>query len=142
MKITLAESDVEIAAAFNAMRHLRDLQNSDEFIARVRQLSDDGYLLAVGIVDEKVVACAGFRIGEKLAWGRHLYVDDLVTVPSERSKGYGRVLLDWLRDYAGEHGCGQLHLDSGAERVETHRFYEREGLVPASLHFRCDIEEG
>ena len=29
------------------------------------------------------------RLGENLAWGRYLYVDDLVTLPAQRSLGHG-----------------------------------------------------
>ncbi|WP_363928505.1 hypothetical protein [Thiobacillus sp. 0-1251] len=38
-----------------------------------------------------VVAVAGFRVGDNFAWGRFLYVDDLVTHPAHRSKGYGAI---------------------------------------------------
>jgi GNAT superfamily N-acetyltransferase len=85
------------------------------------------------------VAVVGFRVGENLAWGRFLYVDDLVTLPGERSHGYGKALLDWLENYATQESCGQLHLDSGIQRKEAHRFYEREGLKVSSYHFAKDI---
>ncbi|MGD8690350.1 MAG: GNAT family N-acetyltransferase, partial [Gammaproteobacteria bacterium] len=44
-------------------------------------------------------------------------------------------LLDWLVGYAASNGCDQLHLDSGTQRKDAHRFYEREGLDMTSLHF-------
>jgi GNAT superfamily N-acetyltransferase len=88
------------------------------------------------------VAVAGFRVGESLAWGRFLYVDDLVTLPAHRSQGYGSGLLAWLRAYAAQAGCGQLHLDSGVQRKDAHRFYEREGMTAAALHFAQTIASG
>jgi GNAT superfamily N-acetyltransferase len=139
MRISVAESDESILAAFDAMKHLRELDDAQSFLRRVRQQQHDGYLLVSVAVDGRAVAAAGFRLGEKLAWGRHLYVDDLVTIPSERSRGFGRALLNWLKSYARDAGCSQLHLDSGVQRKDAHRFYEREGLVPASVHFRCDL---
>ena len=139
MTIEIADSDEDIRAAFEAMRHLRDLPNAQAFLERVRQLQPDGYLLAVLDHGGEIVAAAGFRIGDKLAWGKHLYVDDLVTIPAARSKGHGKALLSWLCDYARSNGCAQLHLDSGAQRLDTHRFYEREGLSPSSLHFRREL---
>ena len=54
---------------------------------------NSGYRLAFVQDTDGVVAVAGFRVGENLAWGRFLYVDDLVTLPSHRSKGYGAKLL-------------------------------------------------
>ena len=139
MHISVADSDESILSAFDAMKHLREFGDAQAFLQQVRQQQRDGYLLAAGAVDGRVVAAAGFRLGEKLAWGRHLYVDDLVTIPSERSRGFGRSLLNWLKTYGRDAGCSQLHLDSGVQRKDAHRFYEREGLFAASLHFRCAL---
>ena len=86
-----------------------------------------------------VVAVAGFRIGDNLAWGRFMYVDDLATLAAQRSKGYGSGLLSWLRTYAASQGCEQLHLDSGMQRKDAHRFYEREGMTISGLHFAEQI---
>lgn len=134
VEIRLAESDADVEAAFNVMRHLRKLSDAAELLEKVRRQQQDGYLLVVLGVDGEAVAAAGFRIGEKLAWGRHLYVDDLVTSPECRSKGYGGSLVRWLYEYAQSHGCESVHLDSRTERVDAHRFYEREGFDGVSFH--------
>jgi GNAT superfamily N-acetyltransferase len=136
MKIRIAKTDTEIAACYPVLRELRPHITESEFLSRVRAQEKGGYLLAFVQEASGPVAVAGFRIGENLAWGRFLYVDDLVTHPTFRSKGYGAALLSWLRNYAGENGCLQLHLDSGIQRKEAHRFYEREGMERVSYHFR------
>jgi GNAT superfamily N-acetyltransferase len=135
MNIRIATTDIEIAACYPVMRELRQHIKEDHFLARVRSQESAGYQLAFMRTPEAVVAVAGFRIGENLAWGRFLYVDDLVTHPSHRSEGYGARLLSWLKEYAAKEGCLQLHLDSGIQRKEAHRFYEREGMTMASFHF-------
>ena len=84
---------------------------------------------------------AGFRIGESLAWGRFLYIDDLVTLSSRRSRGFGAALLSWLVEFATKEGCDQLHLDSGIQRKDAHRFYEREGMQLAGYHFAKRVEQ-
>jgi GNAT superfamily N-acetyltransferase len=71
---------------------------------------------------DTVHTVAGYRVGENLAWGKFLYIDDLVTDDSERSRGCGRALLAWLREEAQRQGCAQLHLDSGKQRLDAHRF--------------------
>jgi GNAT superfamily N-acetyltransferase len=139
MKIRIAKTDTEIAACYPILRELRPHIAESEYLSRVRAQEKAGYLLAFVQEAASPVAVAGFRIGENLAWGRFLYVDDLVTRPADRSKGYGAALLSWLRDYAEKQGCLQLHLDSGIQRIEAHRFYEREGMERASFHFRQEI---
>lgn len=139
MKIRIAASDDEIAACYTVMRELRPHVAADEFVARVRRQEVDGYRLAYVAASVGVVAVAGFRIGENLAWGRFLYVDDLVTLPAFRSMGYGAELLAWLKGRAAADGCQQMHLESGVQRKDAHRFYEREGMTMTSLHFVANL---
>jgi GNAT superfamily N-acetyltransferase len=138
--IRIAQSDAEIAACFPVMRELRPHLDESSFVSRVRLQEQAGYRLACVTISASPVAVAGFRIGENLAWGRFLYVDDLVTLSSERSHGYGKALLDWLESFATSKGCTQFHLDSGIQRKDAHRFYEREGLKISSYHFNKVIE--
>ena len=139
MKIDLAESDEDIVSCFPVMRHLRELQDATSFLRRVRSQQGSGYQLAALRDGGDPVAVAGFRLGESLAWGRYLYVDDLVTLPGARSRGYGAALLAWLAEFGGTRGVGQLHLDSGKQRAAAHRFYEREGLEGSSIHFKRSL---
>lgn len=131
----LAETDDQILQCQSVMRHLRDVDAST-FLRAVRSQQEGGYRLIYLSVNGVPQAVAGFRLGSNLAWGRHLYVDDLVTIPEVRSKGYGSALLAWLEDFAEREGCKQVHLDSGTERKDAHRFYEREGFEVSSLHFK------
>jgi predicted acetyltransferase len=136
MNVELAESDADILACFPVMLHLRDLRDASSFLRRVRDQERSGYRLA-GLRDGgEPLAVAGFRFGENLAWGKHLYVDDLVTLPDARSRGYGTALLAWLSEFAESEGARQLHLDSGTGRVDAHRFYQREGLLISGFHFQ------
>jgi len=139
MKIELAESDDAILACFPVMRHLRDLGDPAAFLRRVREQQRSGFRLAALRDGGEPVAVAGFRFGENLAWGCFLYVDDLVTLPDARSRGYGAALLTWLADFGRAHGAGQLHLDSGKQRTDAHRFYQREGLEASSIHFKRSL---
>lgn len=142
MPIRIATSDDEIAACYPVMQALRPQVAQNEFVGRVRRQQGAGYRLAFIEEAGDVLAVAGFRIGENLAWGRFLYVDDLVTLPAFRSMGYGARLLGWLKACAAQEGCQQMHLESGVQRREAHRFYEREGMAMTSLHFCTSVAPG
>jgi len=135
MNIHIATTDSEIVACYPVMKELRPQLEEAEFLARVRRLENKGYRLAYVQNTDGVVAVSGFWIRENLAWDRFMYVDDLVTLASHRSKGIGARLLTWLREYAVNEGCRQLHLDSGTQRKDAHRFYEREGVAVFGYHF-------
>jgi GNAT superfamily N-acetyltransferase len=139
MNIRLAITDAEIAACFPVVRELRPHIAEDQFLSRIRRQEKSGFHLGFVEQPEGVVAVAGFRVGENLAWGRFLYVDDLITLPSHRSQNLGSKLLSWLREFAIKEGCAQMHLDSGIQRKDAHRFYEREGMSIASFHFTENI---
>ena len=133
--IERAETDEAILACYDVMAELRPHVARDEFLATVRAMQKDGLRLACVREDGRVVAVAGYRLSTNLFCGRHLYVDDLVTAESERSKGHGKALLAWLRALAAENGCDVFHLDSGVQRKRAHQFYLREGLELSSYHF-------
>jgi len=134
--IRLLQATDDILRCFPLMDDLRPHLREDEFVSRVRgQQREHGYRLAVLEEDGAVRAVAGFRIAECLAWGRFLYVDDLVTARSVRFRGYGQQLFDWLLAEARREGCEQLHLDSGVQRYEAHGFYLKNRLHITSHHF-------
>ena len=137
--IQIAETPAEVSACYAVMAQLRPQYAHDEFIACVQRQMQDGYRLAYLSRDGAVQAVAGYRLLANLAWGRFLYVDDLVTHPDSRSQGHGKTLLAWLTEHARRHGCGQLHLDSGAHRKDAHRFYLREGMENVGFHFAIKL---
>lgn len=141
----LSDDDCRLAHA--AMRELRT-QVGDEpaFVERVRSQFAQGYRL-IGAFDgehEHAVSVAGFRIDEKLAWGRHVYIDDLSTLPEGRGRGAATALLRWIDALAAAEGIVEVHLDSGVqpERQAAHALYFREGHRISSYHFQKSLPSG
>jgi GNAT superfamily N-acetyltransferase len=130
-----AETDAEINACFDVMSELRPHLKRDTFLATIRSMQADGYRLAFISENDKPVAAAGYRILSNLHYGKYLYVDDLVTAADTRSTGQGKAMLAWLTDLALAENCAVIHLDSGTQRAEAHKFYFREGFNIASYHF-------
>ena len=141
MNIRIADTDEEIAACFAVMKQLRPKLVEENFVGDVRRLQREGYLLAC-VIDGDVRAVAGYRYMEMFATGLTLYVDDLVTDSTQRSRGYGKALLDWLVAEAQRAGCKFLTLDSGLKRLDAHRFYRREGLQDMAIHFAIPVDGG
>ena len=126
--------------AATALLELRPRYGSAEaIVARIDEQRADGYRLAASFEpgDEQAAAVAGFRIGTNLAWGHHVYVDDLVTRKDLRGRGHADAVMAVVEEIARGARCGQLHLDSGLgpDRADAHRFYFRHGLTITSHHF-------
>jgi len=140
-RIAIANTADEIRRCYPVMRELRTrIANEEEFVTRVLRQQKQGYLLAFVESDGEICAVAGYRFLESLFSGKNLYVDDLVTRESDRSRGFGGQLLDWLIEQAREHGCENLELDSGVQRFDAHRFYFSKRMSISSYHFRIKIE--
>jgi GNAT superfamily N-acetyltransferase len=135
MSPVIAETDFEIAYCFRLMQQLRPHISATDFVERVKEQVMSGYRLAYLRSGDDVVSLIGFRILENLAWGRFLYVDDLVTDEQHRRRGYATILLTWVERIAREQSCQQLHLDSGLSRKSAHQFYKSQNLVMKSFHF-------
>ncbi|HEU4602192.1 MAG TPA: GNAT family N-acetyltransferase [Steroidobacteraceae bacterium] len=134
------ESDADIAAASEVMRQLRSHIKADQYLSVVRRMmNSDGYRQVAVREDGVVRAVAGYRFMEMLYCGKILYVDDLVTDERTRSRGHGKLLIEWLENEARANGCDELHLDSGVQRENAHRFYFREGLTINAYHFRKKV---
>jgi GNAT superfamily N-acetyltransferase len=133
-------SDIDVLTTYPVMKQLRTHVGEQEYVDRVkRQKAAAGYEVAAVIDNGQVRCVAGYRISECLSWGKFLYVDDLVSDQSDRSKNYGKQMMDWLLAEARKHGCQELHLDSGVQRHGAHRFYLRERMDITCYHFAMKI---
>lgn len=127
-----------LARAETVHRALRPHLPAD-YAGTMAAIVADGGEIAVAVQGEAVFGVTVFRSYRNTSNGVHFYVDDLVTDPAARSRGVGKVLLDWLAEEARERGAGRLRLDSGTQRVDAHRFYHREGMHIACFHFSRDL---
>lgn len=135
MQVLLLESDTELDAVGEVLLQLRPQYDLTNLKSQIKKQQKTGYQIAYVTDNSGVLAVAGFVVGEKLAWGKHIYIDDLVTSESHRSTGAGSVLISWFKQYAKTNSCQQIHLDSGVQRFAAHRFYLRERFDISSHHF-------
>ena len=138
--IKIAETDDEIVNCYQVMAELRPHIQPDEFLPIVKRLAEiAGFRLAY-LLDHEIKAVAGFRISEWLAGGKYLEIEDLVAKSSERSKGNGGELFDWLVAYARENECHQVRLVSRINRHDAHRFYLKKGMLLDAHYFSMNLK--
>lgn len=143
MEIQIANTPETIARCWEAMHLLRPHLVKEEFVGTVTEMIGSGYTLAF-IPDGagegspgggRAAAAIGFRELHFLLHGKHIYIDDLTTLPSARGKGYGGMLLDYVFGVARARGMKVVTLDSGPTRHDAHRLYLNRGFTIASHHF-------
>jgi GNAT superfamily N-acetyltransferase len=143
VEITAADgaliAPVWLSRAEGVHRQLRPSLPVD-YTGRLCEVFVNGGRMLVVTEGESVCAVALWRVIENTYEGRRLYVDDLVTDESARSRGFGKMALDWLEAQAKNLGCDVLALDSGVQRSGAHKFYFREGMHIPSFCFRKAVK--
>src|SRR5438105_4805588 len=122
-------------------RQLRTALPAD-YAAKMQRVFDDGARMVLAVQADAVRGVAIYRVYENTFDGVQLYVDDLVTDETQRSRGVGRALLAHLEQTARALGCRALTLDSGVQRQQAHKFYFREGRSEehtSELQSRVDL---
>lgn len=141
-EIQMATNSEQIRSCYHVMQQLRPhLTSEQSFVEQVQRQLEDGYHLAFIKDEEKVRALAGFRFLEFLAWGKVVYIDDLVSDMATRKKGYGKKILSWVINEAKKAKYDQVHLDSGPQRHDAHRLYLNHGFKIIGHHFALDLKE-
>jgi len=137
--VLIAQSRSDISLCYEAMKVLRPHLEHDAFVQRVQLQQAEGYVLAYIAQNGVVMSATGFRISNFLAWGKILYIDDLITTESARGKGFGGRLLKWVIERAKENRCDAVHLDTGHHRHDAHRLYLNHGFRIGSHHMGLDL---
>lgn len=138
-EIKIAESDEEIRDCYPVMAELRPHLSETEFCAQVRrQIEQSGFEL-IYLNDGEIKAVAGIRIAEWLAGGKSLEIEDLVASETDRSKGYGGELFDWIVDLGQQRGCKQIKLVSTVKRFAAHRFYLSKRMIIEAHYFSLPL---
>ena len=135
MNIMLASTDQDILSCWKVIHALRPHLKEEDFLKTVKEMIGEGYMLAFIEEDGVAASAIGFRYLQYLFNGKHIYIDDLSTLPEHRGKGHGGKLLDYVFDFAKQKGYGIVTLDSGHQRTDAHRLYLNKGFTISAHHF-------
>ncbi|XOZ32768.1 GNAT family N-acetyltransferase [Halomonadaceae bacterium KBTZ08] len=128
-----------LKAVYDLFGILRPHLSKHQFMEQVPIQAAEGYRIACIEQDGAMLAAAGYRVATYLAWGRVLYIDDLVAHPERTRNGAGGALLDWLLEEGRRLGCAAAHLDTGYQRHDAHRLYLKKGFVLSSHHMSLSL---
>ena len=118
----------ELYTVYDVLSQLRVNLSYKEFEDLIYDMRHMEYKM-IGIMDkEELITYAGVAVQTNLYHKRHLYVFDLVTDEKYQGKGYGKMMLDYLVDYAKMGMCENIVLSSGFNREDAHKFYEKNGF--------------
>lgn len=113
----------------------------DEMAQRLTGLlADPGYATFVAEHDSSIIGVAGgamARYYEKNGLYARLVV--LVVSDKSRGRGVGASLVRAIEHWAVERGTVEILVNSGAHRVDAHRFYESHGYRQTGIRLVKDL---
>ena len=138
-EIKIAETDDEITNCFAVMAELRPQFRPEDFLEQVKRQMSEAKFRLVYLDDNGIKAVGSYRIGEWLAGGKYLEIEDLAAKSGERSKGYGGELFDWFVAFAKRENCKQIKLVSHVKRFGAHRFYLNKRMIIEAHYFSMTL---
>lgn len=140
MVIQTGKSAVDIFKCREVVFELRPQLEHENLLVIIQEMMSEGYQFAYIEVDGKAVSFIGYRYLQYLYNGKHIYIDDLSTLPKYRGKGYADKLLQHVEEIAILKGYDVVTLDSGHQRTDAHRLYLNKGFNIVAHHFSKRIK--
>lgn len=122
--------------AFPVMNELRTNLTLELFIETVKTMASEGYQLIAIYANNEIVGVTGIIFRTNFYYGKHVFVYDLVTKSSVRSKGYGARLLEYVHQLGKEKECKVVALDSAFNNSNAHKFYQQMSYEKFCYSFR------
>lgn len=130
----------DLLKAFPLIKQLGASFSEETYLSLIEDMKKEDYKMFALYAEEEVVSVAGVSKLTTLQYGKHVYVNELVTDENQRSKGYGQILLSFVNEWAKDNGCNVVVLSSGFQRVEAHKFYESKmGFDKTSYVFKKQL---
>lgn len=115
----------------------KEEQDMTAWMNMLDRMEKDGHMqLLVAEVDGKVVSTVQMAIVENLTHNMRPFavIENVVTHPDYRNKGYASALLEKASGLAKEHRCYKVFLETGSNKESTLNFYKQNGFEIDKKH--------
>ncbi|MDH7445701.1 GNAT family N-acetyltransferase [Aquimarina sp. 2201CG14-23] len=118
---------------------LQELNNKiplEELKSRLREMISSGYE-CVGVYDKTLlVGISGMWFLTKYYIGRHVEPDNVYVLPEYQGKGIGKLLMNWIFEYAKSKGCIASELNVYTGNKAGQQFWENLGYERIAFHYQ------
>ena len=101
---------------------------------------DDKKILVAQIVNSKIIGMISIVFLSRLNQNTsEMYIPELIVSQNYHSKGIGKKLLNFSIKFGKEKKCHRMRLESGNQRIESHKFYKHLGFEDSSIFFTKNL---
>lgn len=102
---------------------------------RLKEMFTQNYK-CLGIYDQdQMIGICGLWFMTRHYCGRSIEPDHVYVLPDYQNKGVGKVLFDWIFDYAAANRLEATELNSYVNNPRSHKFYFNLGYEIKGFHF-------
>jgi len=101
---------------------------------------DDKKILIAQINDSKIIGMISMVFLSRLNQNTlEMYIPELIVSQNYHSNGIGKKLINSSIEFGKEKKCHRIRLESGNQRIESHKFYKHLGFETSSIFFTKDL---
>jgi GNAT superfamily N-acetyltransferase len=101
---------------------------------------DDKKILVAQIDNSKIIGMISLVFLSRLNQNTlEMYVPELIVSQNYHSKGIGKKLINFSIEIGKEKKCHRIRLESGNQRIESHKFYKHLGFEDSSIFFTKNL---
>jgi GNAT superfamily N-acetyltransferase len=140
-KINILKTSEQLKGTIPLFKQLVPTLNEGIFLEQVQRKQKQGYtVISLQNENEELVSIAGIRFYEYFGCGNILIIDDFITAKQHQQQGYGTTLFNWIENYAKEHNCTRIELESSHIRTTAHKFYIKRGMKDSAAVFSKELK--
>ena len=139
-QVKIIKTGFEIQQCWEVASLLRPHLDKNNWSSIISEMMQTEKYFIAGIMDnDKVVAFAGYRTMTSLHSGNIIYIDDLCTLKSYRSRGLASQLLSHVKAFAISNNKDAVVLDTNFNNNTAQKLYLKNGFQLSALHLSCDL---
>tara|TARA_R110002012_G_scaffold3289_5_gene15298 strand:- start:7466 stop:7900 length:435 start_codon:yes stop_codon:yes gene_type:complete len=129
-------SDSEVFSIIPLLQKLGNYKVSEKLLKdRLQEMTQQNYE-CLGIFDEeKLIGTCGLWFQTRHYAGRSLEMDHVIIDDAYRSHGIGKMMVEYISDYAKKKSCNWIELNSYVHNFPSHKFFYNQGFVAKGYHF-------
>ncbi len=125
----------EIDTALPLLMLLNKEESGQTLSKRLLEMSTQNYE-CVGVYDQDdLIGISGLWFQTRHYSGRSIEPDHVIIHDDYRNQGIGKLLFNWINEYAREKGCEAVELNTYVRNTASHKFYYNEGYEILGFHF-------
>ncbi len=129
-------SNKNIEVILPLLQELNDQIPLEVLQYRLKEMILSGYK-CVGVYDNSIlIGISGMWFLNKYYVGRHVELDNVYILPEYQGRGIGKLLMNWIFEYAKSKGCIASELNVYTGNKEGQEFWENIGYERIAFHYQ------